>query len=654
MTDQPSRLFDIIAYQLAHFPKADMLVGKENKVWKKYSTQEVADLTLRFSAGLLKLGIGGRMAEGVLKEELIGVGMGGADAGGIAGAADSSGAGSITGTGNIAGVSSGSIGGFNTASSDTSHRSPEDVEKIAILSPNRPEWLITDLACQQAGAVLAPIYPTLSDNDLEYILNDAAASLLFVSDKDLYDKVSAIRSRLPHLREVFTFNQVPGARHWLEIPAMAEEADFPKIAAIKDSIEPSQLATVIYTSGTTGTPKGVMLTHENIMSNVHACAPCLPVNSSARALSFLPLNHIFERTVSYIYLTAGVPIYYAESLDTIADNLREVKPSIFTTVPRLLEKVYEKIMGKGLELKGIKRALFFWAVDLGKRFDINQEQSWWYKIQLGIANKLVFSKWREALGGNIDVIVVGSAACQVRLLKIFTAAQIPILEGYGLTETSPVISVNRMEEQDRMFGTVGPLIDNVTVKIAEDGEILVKGPNITIGYYKRPDLTAESIKDGWFHTGDIGIMVNDKYLKITDRKKELFKTSGGKFVAPQPIENKFKESIFIEQMMVVGEDRKFTGALIVPSFPQLERWAHKKGIHLSDREALCRLPEVQTLFQQIVEKYNAYFSHIEQVKKFELLPSEWTIAQGELSGTLKVKRKVIAQKYAAQIEKIYN
>ncbi|WP_343672380.1 long-chain fatty acid--CoA ligase [Chitinophaga sp.] len=594
MTDQPRRLFDIIAYQLAHFPKADMLVGKENNVWKKYSTQDVADLTLRFGAGLLKLGIG------------------------------------------------------------NGDHTPEGVDKIAIISPNRPEWLITDLACQQAGAVLAPIYPTLSEHDLEYILNDAAASLLFVSDKDLYDKVSAIRGKLPHLREVFTFNKVPDARHWLEIPAMADEADFPKIAAIKDSIDPEQLATVIYTSGTTGTPKGVMLTHQNIMSNVHACTPCLPVNPSAKALSFLPLNHIFERTVSYVYLTAGVPIYYAESLDTIADNLREVKPSIFTTVPRLLEKVYERIMGKGLELKGIKRGLFFWAVDLGKKFDINQDKSWWYKVQLAIANKLVFSKWREALGGNIDVIVTGSAACQVRLLKIFTAAKIPILEGYGLTETSPVISVNRTEEKDRMFGTVGPLINNVEVKIAEDGEILVKGPNVTIGYYKRPDLTAEAIKDGWFHTGDIGVLVNNKFLKITDRKKELFKTSGGKFVAPQPIENKFKESVFIEQMMVVGEDRKFTGALIVPSFPQLERWAHKRGIPVGSHEELCQQPAVQTLFQQIVDKYNAYFSHIEQVKKFELLPQEWTIANGELSGTLKVKRKVIAQKYADQIEKIYN
>jgi long-chain acyl-CoA synthetase len=594
MTDQPRRLFDVIAYQLSHYPKADMLAGKENNAWRKYSTQEVADITLRFSAGLLQLGIG------------------------------------------------------------NGDRTPEGSDKIAIISPNRPEWLITDLACQQAGAVLAPIYPTLSEHDLEYVLNDAAATLLFVSDKELYDKVSAIRAKLPYLREIFTFNQVAGARHWLEVPAMANEADFPRIQAIKDSIDPEQLATIIYTSGTTGTPKGVMLSHRNIMSNVAACTTCLPVNATAKALSFLPLNHIFERTVSYIYLTAGVPIYYAESLETIADNLREVKPSIFTTVPRLLEKVYEKIMAKGLELKGIKRALFFWAVDLGKQFEINKPKSGWYKLQLALANKLVFSKWREALGANIDVIVVGSAACQVRLLKIFTAAQIPILEGYGLTETSPVISVNRTEEKDRMFGTVGPLINNVEVTIAADGEILAKGPNITMGYYKRPDLTAEAIKDGWFHTGDIGVLVNNKYLKITDRKKELFKTSGGKFVAPQPIENKFKESVFIEQMMVVGEDRKFTGALIVPSFTQLERWAKKKGITINSHEQLCRIQEVQALFQQIVEKYNHYFSHIEQVKKFELLPHEWTIANGELSGTLKVKRKVIAQKYADQIEKIYN
>jgi long-chain acyl-CoA synthetase len=594
MEQQPRRLFDVIEHQLKNFPKTDMLVGKENNVWRKYSTQEVADLSLRFSAGLLQLGIGKGDA------------------------------------------------------------TPEGCDKIAIISPNRPEWVITDLACQQAGAILAPLYPTLSEHEMEFILNDSGASILFISGEDMLEKIKPIRHKLTQLKEIYSFNKIAGARHWLEIPEMATQADMDRIPAIREATKPDQLATIIYTSGTTGTPKGVMLTHDNIMSNVTACIPYLPVSLEARALSFLPLNHVFERMVTYVYLTAGVPIYYAESMDTIADNLREVKPSIFTTVPRLLEKVYEKIMAKGLELKGVKRALFFWSVELGKKYEINKSLGWWYNFQLSIANKLVFKKWREALGGNIDAIVVGSAPCQVRLLKIFTAANIPILEGYGLTETSPVISVNRVDEKDRMFGTVGPLISNVEVKLADDGEICCKGPNITPGYYKRPDLTKESIIDGWFHTGDIGVLVNNKFLKITDRKKELFKTSGGKFVAPQPIENKFKESPFIEQIMVVGENRKFTGALVVPSFPNLESWAAKKGIRTGSHEELLQNADIQQLYKQVVEKYNQYFSHIEQIKKFELLPQEWTIANGELSPTLKVKRKVIAQRYEQQIEKIYN
>jgi long-chain acyl-CoA synthetase len=592
--EQPLRLFDVIAYQLEHYPKADMLVGKENSVWKKYSTQDVADITMRFSAGLLQFGFGK---------------------------------------------------GDTTA---------EGTDKIAIISPNRPEWLITDLACQQAGAVLTPIYPTLSEHELEFVLNDGGASILFVSDKDMYDKIIPFRHKLPQLKEIFSFDKVEGVKHWSEIPAMGKAEDFAKIEEIKKNIDPEQLVTIIYTSGTTGTPKGVMLNHRNIMSNVTACTPYLPVSSDARALSFLPLNHIFERMVSYVYLTAGVPIYYAENMDSIGDNLREIKPTIFTTVPRLLEKVYERIMAKGLELKGIKRALFFWAVELGKKYEINKSMGGWYNFQLSIANKLIFNKWREALGGKIDAVVLGSAACQVRLLKIFTAAGIPVLEGYGLTETSPVISVNRTDVKDRMFGTVGPLISNVEVKLAEDGEILCKGPNVSIGYYKRPDLTAEAIIDGWFHTGDIGVMVNNKFLKITDRKKELFKTSGGKFVAPQPIENKFKESPFIEQIMVVGEGRKFTGALIVPSFPQLERWTAKHGIKAGTHEELLKNADVQGFYRQILDKYNQYFSHIEQIKKFELLAHEWTVSGGELSPTLKVKRKVIMQKYMDQVEKIYS
>nr|WP_295869331.1 long-chain fatty acid--CoA ligase [uncultured Chitinophaga sp.] len=591
--DRPQRLFDVIPYQLENYPREDMLTGKENGQWRKYSTQEVAAITRKFSSGLLKLGI-------------------------------------------RAGV-----------------KTNEEKDKIAIISPNRPEWLLTDLACQQIGAVLTPIYPTISQQELEYVLNDAEARILFVSDQELLDKVLAARDKFPTIREIFTFQQVPGARHWSEVPALADESNYPLIEEVQQNISPEELVTIIYTSGTTGTPKGVMLTHQNVMSNVLACQPYLPVNQNARALSFLPLNHIFERMVTYLYLTAGVPVYYAETMDTIADNLREIKPTIFTTVPRLLEKVYEKIMATGLELKGIKRALFFWAVDLGKRYEINHNAGFWYNFQLKLANKLIFSKWRAALGGNIQCIVNGAAACQIRLLKIFTAAGIPILEGYGLTETSPVISVNRYNEEDRMFGTVGPVISNVDVKIADDGEILCKGPSVTIGYYKRPDLTADAITDGWFHTGDIGVLIDHKFLKITDRKKELFKTSGGKFVAPQPIENKFKESPYIEQIMVVGDDRKFTAALIVPSFDNLRGWAQKRGISAGSNEELLKRQEVLDLYKQTVDKYNQFFNHIEQVKKFQLMPHEWTVDAGELTPTLKAKRKVILEKYKKEIDNIY-
>ncbi len=592
--DQPSRLFDVIAFQLEKYPKEDMLAGKVDGKWIKYSTQEVADVTLQLASGLLQLGI------------------------------------------------------------SNSNNTPEGKDKIAIISRNRPEWVLTDLACQQTGAVLTPIYPTISLHELIFVLNDAAARILFISDQEIFEKVNAIRDQVPSLKEIFSYDRLPGVRHWTEVLALAKPEDYPRIAAIKENMSPEELVTIIYTSGTTGTPKGVMLSHRNIMSNVTACIPYLPVHTSARALSFLPLNHIFERMVTYVYLTAGVPIYYAESMDTIADNLREVKPTIFTTVPRLLEKVFEKIMAKGLELKGIKRHLFFWALELGKQYEINKPLGAWYKLQLSIANALVFKKWREALGGNIQAVVTGAAACQMRLLKIFTAGRIPVLEGYGLTETSPVISVNRVNVEDRMFGTVGPIISGIEVKLAEDGEILCKGPNITPGYYKRPDLTADAIKDGWFHTGDIGVIVNNKFLKITDRKKELFKTSGGKFVAPQPIENKFKESPYIEQIMVVGEDHKFTAALIVPSFSNLKNYCDKKGITYTSTENLVKLPEVKELFQQAVDKYNQFFSHVEQLKKFELMPSEWTVDGGELTPTLKLKRKVIVEKYRDVIEGMYD
>ncbi|WP_343700946.1 long-chain fatty acid--CoA ligase [Chitinophaga sp.] len=582
----PTRLFDVIPHQQAHYSKPDMLAAKEQGAWKTYSTNEVAGIVQRYSSGLLQSGI-------------------------------------------------------------------EPDSKVAIISTNRPEWIVTDLACQQIGAVLVPIYPTISDAELEFVLNDAEAGVLFVSNQDLYEKVDALRSKLPRLQHIYSFDIIPGVPHWSAITSLARDADNTRIEELKNSITPHHLATVIYTSGTTGTPKGVMLTHYNIMSNVEACLPVLPVTSSGRALSFLPLNHIFERMVTYVYLTAGVSVYYAESMEAISDNLREVKPSIFTTVPRLLEKVYEKITARGTELTGIKKQLFFWALNLAKQFEINKPLPPWYRLQLAIADKLVYKKWREALGGELQCIVTGAAACQVRLLKIFTAAGIPILEGYGLTETSPVIAVNRMPEKDRMFGTVGPVISNVEVKLADDGEILCKGPNVTSGYYKRPDLTADAFTDGWFHTGDIGVLVNGKFLKITDRKKELFKTSGGKFVAPQPIENKFRESPFIEQIMVVGADRKFTGALIVPNFRNLEDWYTRQGATYPGPERALHDTKVRQLYRQSVEKYNQHFSHIEQVKKFELMPHEWTVSSGEMTPTLKLKRRVIQEKYRDAIERIY-
>jgi long-chain acyl-CoA synthetase len=569
---------------------------EEGGIWKKYSSREIADLVDRFASGLAHLGIG------------------------------------------------------------PNDMSIEGRDKIAVLSNNRPEWMILDLAVQKTGAVLTPIYPTINVNELEFILNDASVKLVFVSDRALYEKVQSIRATTPSVKAVYTFNYIQEALYWKDIRAMGTPADKQKVDEICSRLKGEDLCTILYTSGTTGFPKGVMLSHRNILSNVQNVEEVFaPIGGKEdRALSFLPLNHIFERMVTYIYLFNGISIYYAESLDTIGENLREVQPTVFSTVPRLLEKVYERIIGKGQELTGLKRKLFFWAVDVGSRFEINKNQGWWYNMQLSLANKLIFKKWREGLGGKVKAIVTGAAACQVRLLRVFTAGKIVIMEGYGLTETSPVISVNRFQEKDRCFGTVGPLIKNVEVKLAEDGEICCRGDNVMLGYYKRPDLTSECIdKDGWFHTGDIGIWVENRFLKITDRKKEIFKTSGGKYVAPQPIENKMKESAFIEQMMVVGAERKFAGALIVPAMAHLNEWCVKNGIGNGDTKEMIRNPRVIELYKGIVEDYNKLFNHVEQVKKFELIPNEWNIDGGELTPTLKLKRKVIMEKYRDAIERIY-
>jgi long-chain acyl-CoA synthetase len=592
--NEPKRLFDCIAYHLERKPLDVMLAGKESGQWKTYSTREAAGIVNDLSAGLLSIGIG---------------------------------PGDMT---------------------------PEGRDKVAILCKNRPEWLMLDLAVQQIGAILTPIYPTININELELVLKDAQVKMVFVNDEDLYLKVLSLKERVPSIREIYTFEHVPNAKHWKELLAKSTPELIAQIKPIAEKIGYEDVATIIYTSGTTGVPKGVMLSHRNILSNVMACIPCFPPGSNMKALSFLPLNHIFEKMVSYLYLFNATSIYYAESLDTIGDNLKEVKPNMFTTVPRLLEKVYDRIMQKGNELTGVKKKLFFWAHSLAERFELNTNQGIWYNTKLNIANKLIFSKWREGLGNNLRCIVTGGAACQVRLIRIFTAARIPIMEGYGLTETSPVISVNRYDESGRMFGSVGLLIDDVDVKIAEDGEILSRGPNVMMGYYKRPDLTAEAITDGWFHTGDIGMMVNNRFLKITDRKKELFKTSGGKYVAPLPVENKLKESPFIEQAMIVGSERKFVGALIIPSFPNLRDWCRKNNVPDASNEELISDPKVIELYKNLVESFNKYFNHVEQIKKFELLPNEWSIDTGEMTPKLSMKRKVIMEKYKNAIDRIYS
>ena len=527
-------------------------------------------------------------------------------------------------------------------------------DKIAIIAHNRPEWNFVDMATQQLGAISVPMYPTITEQDFRFIFSDAEVKVIFVGDKLLYEKAKSASKDLPFVKEIYTFDEVENTKNWKDI-IDNNTIDYTILNSIKDSVSPQDVVTLIYTSGTTGNPKGVMLTHNNIMSNVKACTPLMPVGSTESALSFLPLCHVYERMMNYLYLHCGVSIYYAESLETISDNLKEIKPHIFVTVPRLLEKVYDKIYAKGADLKGIKKLLFFWALNLGLQFDTSKDLGWWYNLQLKYANKLIFSKWREALGGNIRAIVSGGAALQPRLGRVFWAAQLKILEGYGLTETSPVICVNRADAKDNRISTVGPIISGVEVKIAEDGEILTKGPNVMKGYYKRPELTAEVIDaDGWFHTGDIGEFVEGKFLKITDRKKEMFKTSGGKYIAPQLIENKLKESRVIEQAMVIGDGQKFPASLIVPSFADLRSWCEIKNIPYTTPEQMIKLPEVIEKFDREIDEINEGFAQFEKIKKFILLPAPWTVDSGEMTPKLSLKRRMILEKNKLLIERIYN
>ncbi len=525
-------------------------------------------------------------------------------------------------------------------------------DKIAIISNNRPEWVMTDLAILQIGAINVPVYPTISDDDYAFIFNDSEVKFVFVSDSELLAKARLAKEKSPSVEDIFTFEKISGANFWKEL--LSDNADLDKIQSLRDAVKAEDLATLIYTSGTTGTPKGVMLSHRNVASNAISSKPRLPVSNDAKGVSFLPLCHIYERMIIYLYTYTGVSLYFAESMDTIGDDIRDVQPQVFTAVPRLLEKVYDKIIDKGAALTGIKKALFFWAVSLGEKYEPYGANGPIYEIKLKIARKLIFSKWQEALGGQVKAVASGSAALNPRLARIFNAANIPVLEGYGLTETSPVISVNEVENNGMKFGTTGRPIADVHVKIAEDGEILVKGPNVMMGYYKRQDLTDEVLKDGWFHTGDIGELVDGEYLRITDRKKEIFKTSGGKYIAPQIMENKFKESRFIEQIIVIGEYQKHPSALIVPTFEFLEEWCKRKKIDCSSREKMISDQRVIDRFQEEVDHYNAPFGKWEQIKKFELLPEEFTVDNDMVTPTLKLKRKVIHAKYAALIEEIYS
>ena len=528
-------------------------------------------------------------------------------------------------------------------------------DKIAVISmTNRTEWNIMDIGVLQVGAQNVPIYPTISEEDYAYILNHSESKYVFVSCEEVYEKVKAVQDQIPSLKGVYSFNRLSDCKHWGELLELgADDSNQADVEARKDAVKPEDLATLIYTSGTTGKPKGVMLSHWNIVSNTLASEKRVPFEHGASALSFLPICHIFERIILYLYLYCGITVYFAEGLDKIGENLKEVKPNVMTVVPRLLEKVYDKIIAKGAELTGVKKMLFFWAVDLGLKYEPYQANGWWYEKKLGLARKLIFSKWKESLGGNLETMVSGSAALQPRLARVFGAAGIPVMEGYGLTETSPVISVNDQRNAGWKIGSVGRVIDDVEVKIADDGEILCKGPNVMMGYYKDPEKTAEVIKDGYFHTGDIGEIDAEGFLKITDRKKEMFKTSGGKYVAPQLLENRFKQSRFIEQIMVVGEGEKMPAALIQPNYEFLYEWADRHNITLGENSDIVVNEKVLARYQKEVDEANESFAKWEKVKQFRLTPDVWSVDDGHLTPTMKLRRKIIKEKYIHLYNDIY-
>ena len=586
-----TRLFDFPYHQLDKYNIPDALVTKYAGIWVKTSTQEYLDKANAISRALLRLGI-------------------------------------------------------------------QKNDKIAIISSsNRTEWHIMDIGILQTGAQNVPIYPTISEDDYEYILNHSESSYCFVSDQEVFRKISNIKHNVPTLKQIYCFDAISGCDNWdVLLDLGKDESNQNDVQARKDNVKAEEMATIIYTSGTTGRPKGVMLSHNNIVSNVLGSEHQIPFDAGkTRALSFLPICHIFERMVTYLYQYYGVAIYFAESIEKLSENLKEVHPNVMTAVPRLLEKVYDSIYAKGLELTGIKRKLFFWAIELGLKYEPYEKNGWWYEFQLGIARKLIFSKWKIGLGGELNLIVSGSAALQPRLARVFAAANIPVVEGYGLTETSPVIAVNDMRNRGFKVGTVGKIISNVEVIIATDGEILCKGPNVMMGYYKDAEKTNEAIQNGYFHTGDIGQIDSEGFLKITDRKKEMFKTSGGKYIAPQLLENAMKQSRFIEQIMVVGDGEKMPGAIIQPNFAFVKDWARIHNIELGpNNESIVENERVIERIKEEVEQLNEKFGNWEKIKKFELSPIVWSIDGGELTPTLKLKRKIVLEKFRHLYDKIYN
>jgi long-chain acyl-CoA synthetase len=527
-------------------------------------------------------------------------------------------------------------------------------DKIAIISTtNRPEWHFTDLACMQIGVVDIPVYPTISSKEYEFIFNHAEVKYVFVSDKLMYRKISQIIPNIPSLKAVYSFDEVENIKHWKEL-LIDDNALKSQVTEIKKSIQEDDLATIIYTSGTTGIPKGVMLSHKNIVSNVKDCLLAIPLQKREIVLSFLPLSHVFERTINYVYFAGCASVYFADGLETISEHLQDIKPNYFTTVPRLLERVYEKIIKKGKALTGIKKQLFFWSVNQAQQIELGKPKTFTESSNLMVANNFVFNKWREALGGRIRAIICGSAPLQPKLASIFTNAGIPVLEGYGLTECAPVVSVVPFREKDFRAGSVGKLLPSVQVKIEEDGEILIKGPNVMLGYYKNEEETRKVFnEDGWLLTGDIGEFTPDGFLKITDRKKELFKTSGGKYVAPAPIENKLKESFFIEQIALEGDGEKYISALIIPNFDNLKEWAKKHDISFLSNKELIENQQVKQFYKDIVTEFNVNFGKVEQIKHFELLADEWTVENGLLTATMKLRRKVLKEKYKDLIDSFY-